>query len=227
MTVTRRSRALRRIRPGGGPEDHERWQQRKSLQTREDMLEAAIDGLVEFGYAGLSINDVVRRTGVSRGAVHHHFPSRGALVAGLIEHVFYHRMRQFLDDFLARLKVPEAGDVPQTPHRLAMEMHWQSVESREYAAFLRLSVAARSDEALAEIFLPAARLYDEVWLGEMRHAFPQWRGAEDEMQLASDIVLTVHTGLLIQQSTIGAARSHNVQEKIIALVEGIAREAGA
>lgn len=227
MTGTRRSQALRRIRPGGGPEDHARWQQRKSLQTREDMLEAAIDGLVEFGYAGLSINDVVRRTGVSRGAVHHHFPSRSALVAGLIEHVFYHRMRQFLDDFLARLKQPEPGDDPESPHRLAMDLHWRSVQSREYAAFLRLSVAARSDEVLAEIFEPAARLYDEVWIEEMRHAFPQWRGAEDAMQLASDIALVIHTGMLIQQSTIGGIRSRNVQQRIIALVEEIAREAGA
>lgn len=225
MTVTRRSQALRRIRPGGGPEDHERWQQRKSLKTRQDMLEAAIDGLVEHGYAGLSINDVVRRTGVSRGAVHHHFPSRSALLAGLIEHVFYHRMRHFLDEFLARLKQPLPGDMPDNPHRLAIELHWQSLHSREFAAYLRLAVAARSDKALADIFRPAARLYDEVWIGEMRHAFPLWRGAEDKMQLASDLTQAVQTGLLIHQPTIGEERTSQIQDRIAAMVEELAREA--
>ncbi len=221
MTVTRRSLALQRIRPGGGPEDHQRWQQRKSLKTRQDMLEAAIDSIVEHGYAGLSINDVVRRTGVSRGAVHHHFPSRAALLAGLIEHVFYHRMRHFLDDFLTRLKQAPQGT---EPYRMAVQLHWQSVQSREYGAFLRLSVAARSDDDLAAVFIPAARLYDEVWLEEMHHAFPQWREAPALMRLANDLTQAVHTGLLVNRAVLGATRSESVLERVVTLVEDLARE---
>ena len=58
--TTRRSQALHRIRPGGGPDDRTRWQQRKSSMTREAILEAAVDSLVDTGYAGLSTNDVAR-----------------------------------------------------------------------------------------------------------------------------------------------------------------------
>ena len=49
------------MRPGGGPDDRQRWQQRKASLTREAILEAAVDSLVDTGYAGLSTNDVARR----------------------------------------------------------------------------------------------------------------------------------------------------------------------
>lgn len=209
------------MRPGGGPEDHQRWQQRKSLKTRQVMLDAAIDSIVEHGYAGLSINDVVRRTGLSRGAVHHHFASRHALLTGLIEHVFYHRMRHFLDDFLAQLKQAPPGS---DPYRLAVQLHWHSVQSREYGAFLRLAVAARSDHDLAAVFVPAARLYDEIWLGEMHHAFPQWREAPALMRIANDLTQAVHAGLLVNGAVLDEMRFDAVLERVVTLVEDLARE---
>ncbi|QNE07468.1 TetR/AcrR family transcriptional regulator [Croceicoccus marinus] len=218
--ATRRAQALSRMRPGGGPDDRQRWQQRKASLTREAILEAAVDSLVDTGYAGLSTNDVARRASVSRGAMHHHFASRADLVEGLIEHVFYHRMRQFLDEFLARLKQAPPGE---DPYRMAMELHWRSVQSREYGAFLRLAVAARSDDALAAIFTPAARLYDEIWLGEMHHAFPQWREAPELMRIANDVTQAVHAGVLINGAIWGDERSAAVLERAAMLVEDLAQ----
>lgn len=225
MVVTRRTQALKKIRPGGGPEDHDRWQQRKSSLTRENILEAATDCLVENGYAGLSTNDVARRAEVSRGAMHHHFASRAELVRGLIEHVFYRRMRHFLDDFLARLKQPEEGDAAGTPQRMAVDLHWQSVQSREYAAYLQLAVAARSNEELSAIFVPASRLYDEIWLEEMHHAFPLWRETPELMRLANDLTQATHIGLLISGAAFGDARCAEVQDMLINVVEELARKA--
>lgn len=217
--------ALRKIRPNGGPEDFERWQQRKSSLTRESILDAAVDSLVESGYAGLSTNDVARRAGVSRGAMHHHFPNRIALVRGMIEHVFYRRMRHFLDDFVARLKVIDPDDETVQPHVIAVELHWHSVQSREFEAYLRLAVAARNDTELAAAFDPAARRYDEVWLEEMDHAFPQWRSAPDLMRLASDVTQALQLGLLINGSTIGEERVRAIQDELVGVVKRLAEAA--
>ncbi|WP_066765373.1 TetR/AcrR family transcriptional regulator [Croceicoccus pelagius] len=225
MVVARRDLALRKIRPNGGPEDFDRWQQRKSSLTRESILDAAVDSLVESGYAGLSTNDVARRAGVSRGAMHHHFPNRIALVRGMIEHVFYSRMRYFLDDFVARLKVIDNADAELQPHVIAVELHWHSVQSREFEAYLRLAVAARNDPELAEAFDPAAKLYDEVWLEEMDHAFPQWRNAPELMRLASDFTQAVQLGLLINGSTIGEDRVRMIQNELIGIVMRLAEAA--
>ena len=97
-------RVLDALQPPGPDATPARWQQRKSARTRLRIIEAAIDCLVENGFAGLTTQAVVERTGVSRGAMHHHFPTLIALVGAVVEHVFFERMRLFLEDYLERMK---------------------------------------------------------------------------------------------------------------------------
>jgi TetR/AcrR family transcriptional repressor of lmrAB and yxaGH operons len=42
--------------------------------TRERMLQAAVDGLRRHGVAGMSFTDVLATSGAARGAIYHHFP---------------------------------------------------------------------------------------------------------------------------------------------------------
>ena len=125
----------------------------------------------------------------------------GRLVAAVVEHVFYHRMRRFLADHFAMLA--ERGE--DMVVEIACEAHWQSVQSREYLAYLELAVAARSDAELNALFAPAACLYDEVWTREMIEAFPQWRQHWDDLKLASDFTQAVHMGMLLHQPVFGVA----------------------
>lgn len=224
--TSRHAEILRQIRPGGGPEDFERWQQRKGSLTRETMLDAAVDSLVDSGYAGLSTNDVARRAGVSRGAMHHHFATRNALVEAMIEHVFYRRMRHYLDIFMTAIEDQQQSGGAVVPHVIATELHWQSMQTRDYEAYLRLAVAARNDPQLEEIFRPAAQRFDELWIREMTHAFPQWHGARELMILASDLVHATQIGLLVNGSTIGEARSRLIQEHLCQIVSQLADRVG-
>lgn len=50
------------------------------LARQAQLLECAIDALVEEGYAGTSIAEVARRAGVSKGVVTYHFPSKEDLL---------------------------------------------------------------------------------------------------------------------------------------------------
>ena len=220
--TTRHAEILRQIRPRGGPEDIERWQQRKGQMTREAMLEAAVESLVESGYAGLSTNDVARRAGVSRGAMHHHFATRDALVEGLIEHLFYRRMRHFLDIFTAAISDLRQRGGEVLPHVVATQLHWQSMQTRDYEAYLRLAVAARNDDELEGIFRPAARRFDDLWITEMTHAFPQWRNARELMVLANDFVHATQIGLLVNGSTIGEERGRLIQEHLCEVISLLA-----
>jgi len=153
-------RMLRAMLPAGLGEEPARWQQQKSARTRLRLVEAAIDCLVEGGYSRLTTQGVAERTGVSRGAMHHHFPTRMDLVEAVVEHVFYERMRLFLDDYLSSLARSSEAEMLA----IAAAAHWRSVHSREYAAYLELAVAARTDAELNQFFGPVARRYDEVWI---------------------------------------------------------------
>lgn len=212
---TMQKRMLAALRPSALAEEPVRWQQRKSAQTRQKMLDAAVDCLVEGGYAGLTTAQVAERAQVSRGAMHHHFPTRMDIVTAVIEHICYQRMRLFLDDYLGL--VAQRGDAELV--ELATEAHWRSVETREYMAYLELAVAARTDAELEQVFEPAARRYDEVWIGEMIESFPQWREQWEAMKLGSDFSIAAHTGLLLQRPVFGPERV----DKVLKLVSRVVR----
>ncbi len=173
--------------PGAG------HQERKSAGMRTVILEATVDCLVAHGYAGLSTQKVLALAKVSRGAMHHHFATKLQLVAATIEYTFYRRMQRFLEDMDA---VAADG---RDPVIAAAELHWQSVQTREYAAYLELAVAARTDAELARYFLPAARRYDRVWAQEMIRAFPVWANRVDKLLLANDFAVAAHMGLLLSK----------------------------
>jgi AcrR family transcriptional regulator len=189
-----KAKVLAQIRPESFVADSASWQQRKSGEMRIRILEAAIDCLVEKGYVGLTTNEVTARAGISRGAMHHHFASRMALVAALIEYTFYQRMHHYLGDYFKALKKGEDDFVDA-----AARLHWRSVQTREYAAYLELMIAARTNDELNSHFLPSARRFDRVWTDEMIRAFPQWEKHWDALQLASDFTMAAQMGMLLHR----------------------------
>lgn len=55
--------------------------------TRAEILEKAIEVAAEVGATGFTLDAVVARTSVSKGALLHHFPSKMALLEGLVDHL--------------------------------------------------------------------------------------------------------------------------------------------
>ncbi|MGE4304073.1 MAG: TetR/AcrR family transcriptional regulator [Novosphingobium sp.] len=200
QTTAIRDRVLSALQPAHEAEPPAKWQQRKSAKMRERLVSAAVDCLVENGYPGLTTAAVAARSGVSRGAMHHHFQTRMELVAAVVDHVVYHRMRTFLADYFEA--VEQRKDEPLI--ELACAAHWRSVQTRDYAAWLELTVAARTDTELAAIFDPAARRYDEVWTSEMIEAFPQWQDHWDLLKLANDFTSAIHMGMLLHGPMFGS-----------------------
>jgi len=70
--------------PISGPplEDHGR-QSRPS--RRDEILDGAAALFAEFGYYGSSLRDIARHIGISHPGMLHHFPSKGALLDGVID----------------------------------------------------------------------------------------------------------------------------------------------
>jgi AcrR family transcriptional regulator len=126
-----------------------RTQEERSASTQKKLLDAALECLVELGYAGTTTTVVAERAGVSRGAQLHHFPSRAALVAAAVEHL-YARLTAAYQVGFARL--------PNGPERLraAIDLLWTMFTERHYAAVLDLLSAARTDPDLRAHLQPIA-----------------------------------------------------------------------
>jgi AcrR family transcriptional regulator len=54
-------------------------------QRREQLIDAALDVILEQGYSGVSIEAVARTAGVTRPVIYDHFPNLGRLLQALIE----------------------------------------------------------------------------------------------------------------------------------------------
>jgi AcrR family transcriptional regulator len=128
--------------------------QERSVATRTALLDAALDCLVDRGYAGTTTLEIARRAGVSRGAQQHHFASRAALLAAAVEQLFDRRLREFRDAF-------SAMDPRTDPLEAAIDLLWSMFQGPAFVAWVELWVAARTDPQLADAVVAMDRRFDE------------------------------------------------------------------
>ena len=121
--------------------------QERSRVTQARVLAAAVDCLVERGWAGTTTIEVASRAGVSRGALLHHYPTKAALVTAAVEHLAELRG--------AELRA-EAATLPGGPERFdrVLEMLAAAFTGPLFAAAIELWVAARTDAELRAALLP-------------------------------------------------------------------------
>lgn len=123
-------------------------QEERSRATRSRLLEAAVECLAEYGYAGTSTTLVSERAGVSRGAQLHHFPSKAHLLAAAVEHLALLRG----DELAAKASAIAPGD-----RRAVLDMLADHFTSPVFDAALELWVAARTDPELLAALAPLER----------------------------------------------------------------------
>jgi AcrR family transcriptional regulator len=87
---------MRTSRAGG--RDPDTFTQRK---RREQLLGCAIDAIVDRGFQGLSVGEVARRAGVSKGVVTYHFAAKDDLICEVVAQIF-DSITDFLESRLGR-----------------------------------------------------------------------------------------------------------------------------
>ncbi|HTR75236.1 MAG TPA: helix-turn-helix domain-containing protein [Solirubrobacterales bacterium] len=115
--------------------------QARSHATRQRLLDAAVQVLVEEGYAGISASTVARRAGVSRGAHQHHFANRQTLVIESVRHMSARELNVLHE---------RIGGLPQGESRVggALDFIFEMYSGTFFAAILELSLAARREPEL-------------------------------------------------------------------------------
>jgi AcrR family transcriptional regulator len=120
---------------------------------RRRLLDATVDCLVRYGYAGTTTTRVTELAGVTRGAQVHHFPTRADLVAAAVRHLAEKR---------AELAFEKIDEVRQSadPLDAALDLLWEIHQGPINFATVEMWVAARTDPDLREQLTrvePAAR----------------------------------------------------------------------
>ena len=102
-----------------------------------------------------------------------------------------------MERFLAAIR--SLSDDERVERNAGIEIYWQSLLTREFAAYLELMVAARTDKELRETFLPKARHYERIERAEVVRAFPEWQSDPDAYDLAMDFCISAMQGLLFNR----------------------------
>lgn len=193
----------------GGPaptENGGRRPQERGLATRAALVNAAVECLVEQGYAATTTIEVAKRAGVSRGAQLHHFPTRAALVAAAVGELYERRMREFADTIAT---IPPTGDRVSR----AIDLMWSMFNGPTFVAWAEVWIAARTDPQLRAAVLAM----DERCSAEAEANFDQVFASVPDMDpdlksVALAFTFAVMDGLAFQSLL---APDHYVQPTVV------------
>ena len=171
--------------------------------TRTRILEAAATVLARRGYHDTNVEEIVSRSGTSKGGFYFHFPSKERMVVGLVEQ---------LGDKLVK-KVERSINLETRPaYRLAMALDTLMrtfARQRKLAQILLVNIAGQG-RSLDKKFLPVrdqftgliqkeldgavaagliqpqdTRLAAQVWLGALHEVLLQWLMADSPAPVAA------------------------------------------
>jgi AcrR family transcriptional regulator len=150
-------------------------QEQRRRQTREAVLNAAVQLLTEADYSRFSAARVATRAGVSRGALERYFPTKNDLLVAVTQHVMDAAVA---DTKLLAARGPEQSD---PIHRFLLDSE-HFFFSPIYRGMVELAIAARGDKELAKahdaIVTRARTDLDRLWLETLVDAgFPRRNAA--------------------------------------------------
>jgi AcrR family transcriptional regulator len=199
-----------------------RTQQQRRDETRRALLDAAVESLIEVGFARTTTLEVQRRANVSRGALLHHFPSKAELLVAAIAHLAEMRAvelkrlsaelpaeRRAADGANGKSAVPGAG--PRTDAVLGLL--WQCFSGTFFQVAMELRTAARTDPELRPVLAGAERTLRDGIVAQARTLFGKEVAEHPGLPRALDLTL---------QLMIGAAMSavlHGGDKRLDELIE--------
>ncbi len=183
-----------------------RTQQQRRDETRRALLDAAVESLIEVGFARTTTLEVQRRAEVSRGALLHHFPSKTELLVAAVDHLAEMRARE-----LKQL----AAALPDGRARTdaVLELLWQCFSGTFFQVAMELRTAARTDPELRPVLIAAERALRERILMQARTLFGKDVADHPGLERALDFTL---------QFMIGAAMTavlHKNDERLRELID--------
>ncbi|KAA8890244.1 helix-turn-helix transcriptional regulator [Nocardia colli] len=166
-------------------------QAQRRARMRARLLDAAVESLIEVGYAGTTTLEVQKRAGVPRGTLQHHFPTKADLLAGAVEHLAARRFDQLTREFA---ELPEAADRLEAAVELTMRM----LSGPSFWAALEMWVGARTDPELLAAFLPLEHRLFELMHNSIRDVFRAEFPDDPRVPTITEFTIEIMTGLAMR-----------------------------
>ena len=163
-----------------------RTQQQRRDETRRVLLDAAVESLIEVGYARTTTLEVQRRAEASRGALLHHFPSKTELLVAAVDHLAEMRARELKT---LALQLPKTARTDAV-----LELLWQCFSGEFFQVAMELRAAARTDPELRAALVPAERALRDRIVAQARQLFGGELATAKNLDRAIDMTLHFFIG---------------------------------
>jgi AcrR family transcriptional regulator len=167
-----------------------RTQQQRRDETRRALLDAAVESLIEVGFARTTTLEVQRRADVSRGALLHHFPSKAELLVAAVDHLAEMRARE-LKQFAQQL--PEEKNAKARTDAV-LGLLWQCFSGTMFQVSMELRTAARTDPELRPVLATAERALRDRIFAQARTLFGKDVAEHPGIERALDLTLQLMIG---------------------------------
>ena len=167
-----------------------------SQQTKNNILQKAIELFNESGTASVSLNSLAESSGISAGNLQYHYKSKKEIIRAILEEMF----KQF-DVIYEQIKEPFTLDTLRQIMRINFDLVWKyRFFYREFAALLR------NDKTLANRFraIQEQRVAEQEMLIKRLAGSGGVRGDLDPEELHNVVLIgwvLVHTWLSYIEST--------------------------
>ena len=162
-----------------------RTQEDRSRTTKEKLLAATIEVLLRDGYSGLTMKEVAKASGVSNGALMHHYANKAELVVEATAMVYEEAIvrGQRMAQTAGAAEKPIEGFITDC---LSVYFDWP------FLAALESIVVARTDPDLMARILPVMERYrvtcDDIWMGVFKKAGVPAKRARVLLNLSLNLV---------------------------------------
>ena len=162
------------------PKASGKWQTQKSSLTRDRIVIAALECIVEFGYESTTMAKIAKKAKVSQGSMQYHFPAKLDAIKAAVNYLLAKRLTDHQQDL---------EDVPNGVDSMAhaIEVYWHHLNEGHYVAYQDLVVAARTDPELAAVLRPAYQRFVKAWRRDAQNLIPEWGGGREKFELICDI----------------------------------------
>lgn len=161
-------------------------------ETRERIIGAAADVFAERGYRDSAVDDIVRRSGTSKGSFYHFFPSKEGIFLALLERLGTLLLERVGGDVEQASGALGRVDAALTAALRTLEEHrtlarilvveapalGHGLDARLFALHRRFAgyIASRLDDAVREGTIPAldTELAAYAWLGAVQEVVLRW-----------------------------------------------------
>ncbi|WP_038046442.1 TetR/AcrR family transcriptional regulator [Thermus caliditerrae] len=178
------------------------------MDTRSRILQAARRAFAERGYAATRLDELAAELGLTKGAFYHHFPSKKALLAALLEES---RLR-------AQAALEEEGPLEERLLRYALAYR----EGVEPLAALVTAHGGRGGEEEARFLAQEAMRREMAHLDAFFEALYPGRGRS----LAALFSSLVHGAHMLERHVGGYRAEELLQDWVRVFVKGLPKGAG-